>query len=200
VKPDDRVSERDVADAVKAVLAGNRNAFALIVERFQDSVMTMAMALRRNRQGAEELTQDVFVRAYERLASFDATRPMKPWLARITCRLAQDAWQNQLMEARRQREARDRREGSGSESGPLESLIADERARMLWRAMEALPLAEKRAAILYYREGLTVQEVAEVTEVSTGTVKALLFRARDHLRIILNGHDEPSGEGQSHDM
>jgi RNA polymerase sigma factor (sigma-70 family) len=171
------------------VLAGDADAFSVIVETFQDSVMTIALALRMDGRAAEELTQDVFVRAYERLASFDAARPMKPWLAKIACRLAQDRWRSRRKEAMRRSAARNQGEAS-SDPGPLQRLMADERARTLWRALERISPAERTAVMLYYREGLSVDEVAEASGVSAGTVKTLLFRARSHLRIALRGQED----------
>jgi RNA polymerase sigma-70 factor (ECF subfamily) len=186
VKGEGRIAEERVGDAVRAVLAGDPHAFSIIVEAFQDSIMTIALTLKMNAHAAEELTQDVFVRAYVRLASFDAARPMKPWLAKIACRLAQDEWRNRRKEAMRMSSARDQAEEAGSDSDPLQLLVADERARRLWRAVEKISPAERTAVILYYREGLSVDEVAEATGVSAGTVKTLLFRARDHLKALLH--------------
>ena len=190
MKGEGRAAEQEVANAVNAVLAGNPNAFSVIVERFQDSIMTIAVALKRNRLAAEELTQDVFVRAYERLASFDTARPMKPWLAKIACRLAQDGWRNQRMEAIRRCSAQNQGEDAASDPDPLQVLVADERARMLWEAVGKISPAERTAVILYYREGLPLDDVAEATGVSAGTVKTLLFRARNHLRTALSGQEK----------
>ena len=190
MKAEGRIVEQEVAEAVKTVLAGDPNAFSVIVERFQDSVMTIAMALKKNQLAAEELTQDVFVRAYERLASFDTTRPMKPWLAKIACRLAMDGWRYQRTEAIRRCSAENQSEAADPDPGPLQLLVADERARMLWQAVGRISPAERTAVILYYREGLTVEDVAEATGVSAGTVKTLLFRARNHLRTALCGQEE----------
>jgi RNA polymerase sigma factor (sigma-70 family) len=115
----------------------------------------------------------------------DTGRPMKPWLAKIACRLAQDEWRTRRKEAMRISSARNQFEEADSDPDPLQSLVADERARRLWRAVERISRAERTAVILYYREGLSVEDVAEATGVSAGTVKTLLFRARNHLRASL---------------
>ena len=190
MRSDGHIAEPEVEGTVKSVLGGDSDAFARIVEKYQNSIMTIAMAMMKNRQMAEELTQSVFLRDYERLSSFDVGRPIKPWLAKITHRLAQDMWRSQSARTKHQQLYRDNPDRGNLASDPLESLIADENARALWRAVEILPLAERTAAILYYREGLTVDEVAETTEVSAGTVKSLLFRARNHLRIHLAGPEK----------
>lgn len=188
-------AEPQVAAAVVAVLAGNSNAYALIVEQFQVSVMTVAMMLLKNRLAAEELTQDVFVRAYQRLSTFDSSRPMKPWLMKIAYRLAQDAGRQRMIETRRRETIAQKMSiaqtkeqnsvGSSSSSSPLQRLIVDEQSRLLWQAMETLPLSERAAAIFYYREGLSVEQIATTMGVSAGSIKTSLFRARDHLRTAL---------------
>jgi RNA polymerase sigma-70 factor (ECF subfamily) len=67
----------------------------------------------------------------------------------------------------------------------LNSLLADERDREIWRAVAALPSGERTAVILYYREDMTVRDIAHALGVTVGTVKTLLFRARRHLRVRL---------------
>jgi RNA polymerase sigma-70 factor (ECF subfamily) len=188
VTPHDPPAEPEIARAVEAVLDGQPNAFALIVRRFQDSLMTVATALLRDRQAADELTQDVFVRAFERLPSYDASRPMKPWLVTIACRLAQDRWRGRAAEARLQQVAAQTADRTLLKIDPLDALIVDERDRTLWRMVQTLPAGERTAVILYYREGLSVDEVAEATSVAAGTVKTLLFRARSHLREQMAEH------------
>jgi RNA polymerase sigma factor (sigma-70 family) len=70
---------------------------------------------------------------------------------------------------------------------PLAALIAGEDDRRLWRSVAALPSGERTAAILYYREDLSVQQIAFALGVTAGTVKTLLFRARRRLRHTLGG-------------
>jgi RNA polymerase sigma-70 factor (ECF subfamily) len=69
-----------------------------------------------------------------------------------------------------------------SHDDALDVLIADERDRQLWQAVAALSSGERTAVILYYRQNMTVDEIATAVGVSTGTVKTLLFRGRQKLR------------------
>jgi len=185
-------SEREIVEAVHAVRAGDAQAFATIVERFQGPVTTLCAAIVRNRQAAEELAQDVFVRAYQRLDTFDIRQPMKPWLVKIAYHLAQQRWRERARESARQKVAATMREQNRYESGPAERLFVDERSEMLWQAVYALPMAQRTAVVLYYRESLTVEEVAKAMGVSPGTIKTHLFRARSQIQISLRakGFDE----------
>jgi RNA polymerase sigma-70 factor (ECF subfamily) len=71
----------------------------------------------------------------------------------------------------------------------LNTLIADERDRRIWQAVAALPSGERTAVILYYREEMAVRDIAGALGVTSGTIKALLFRARRHLRQRFEASD-----------
>jgi RNA polymerase sigma-70 factor, ECF subfamily len=191
IEPD---SENDIVEAVRAVRAGDAQAYAMIVRRFQGPLMTLCTALLRNRQAGEELAQDALVRAYERLDVFDVRQPMKPWLYRIAYRLAQEQRRAQTRETARQRSAATMHDQDRVDSGPAEKLFADERSEMLWQAVSKLPIAQRTAVVLYYRENLTVKEVASALAVSPGTVKTHLFRARSQIQASLRGREFDEGE------
>jgi RNA polymerase sigma factor (sigma-70 family) len=185
--------EHEVIDAVHAIRAGNAQAYARIVKRFQTSIMTLCLTILRDRQAAEELAQDVFVRAYQRLDTFDVERPMKPWLVKIAYRLAQQRWRTKTSETARQQAAATMIQQNCSGRGrPADGLLAAEQSEILWQVVYALPLAQRSAVVLYYRENLTVEQVAEAMGVVPGTIKTHLFRARTQLRAKLQakGFDE----------
>jgi RNA polymerase sigma factor (sigma-70 family) len=183
--------EQRARDAITAVRAGRTDAFAEIVELYEAEVMTLALALMRDRGGAEELAQDAFVRAYRHLDSFDDRRPFYPWLAKITYRLAQSARQRRAREAR-QRASLESTLTARPDDDPASVLLADEQAQCLWRAVQALPAGERAAVVLYYRNGLRVSDVAQVMGVSGGTVKTFLLRARRHLAVVLGASEQGS--------
>jgi len=149
VVPDDPDLEPDLIAAVRAVRAGNVEAYATIVKRFQGPLMTLCTAILRDGQAADELTQDVLVRAYQRLDSFDERRPLKTWLVKIAYRLAQERWRSRVRETAHQEAAATSRHRSRSDSGPAARLLADEQSEMLWQAVYALPMAQRTAVVLY---------------------------------------------------
>ena len=183
--------EQRAQQALAEVRAGRKEAFSEIVELYQDDVMTLSLTLMWDRTEAEELTQDVFVRAYRYLDSFDDRRPFRPWLAKITYRLAQSRRQQRAREAAR-RDVALSKQVVQSDDDPLSILLADEQARRLWLAVHTLPDRERAAVVLYYRNALRVSEVAQAMGVSTGTVKTFLIRARRHLGIALGPSDQRS--------
>ena len=124
--------------------AGDVRAFATIVRRFQASIMTLCAAILRDRQAAEELAQDVFVRAYQRLATFDVRRPMKPWLAKIAHRMAQQRWRQHAREAAWM----PRQNGSAKNAPePADRLQVDEQWDCSGKPVHDLPLGERPAVV-----------------------------------------------------
>jgi RNA polymerase sigma-70 factor, ECF subfamily len=177
-----------VAAAVLAVRRGDRSAFETIVRLYQRRLFGLALMMTRDASGAEDVTQDAFLRAFVHLESYDARRPFYPWLSTIAVRTAQ----NWLVRRARTHS----REGTELESAPgaaavtpdpLNELIADETDRALWRTVSRLPSGERTAVILHYRQGMSVAEIGSALGVTTGTVKTQLFRARRTLRVTLDG-------------
>jgi RNA polymerase sigma-70 factor (ECF subfamily) len=193
VEPNESGREREIAEAIRAVRAGDVQAYAAIVGRFQGPLMTFCTAMLRDRQAAEELAQDTLVRAYERLDTFDASRPMKPWLFRIAHRLAQQGWRAQRREQAR-RQAAAAVDPDRGDPGPAERLLADERSERLWQAVSRLPMAQRTAVVLYYREEQTAEQVAETMGISAGTVKTHLLRARSRIHAELTGQPSDAGD------
>jgi RNA polymerase sigma-70 factor (ECF subfamily) len=175
------VSDSD-ADVVRALRAGNRDAFAELVRRYQRQLFGLVLMVVRDAAGAEEVTQDAFVRAFANLHAYDDARPFYPWLATIGVRLAQNWLRRHGRMARR--------EGASVDDGPeperpataLRELIEGERSRELWSAVSSLPAGERTAVTLYYREDMPVNEIARTLGVTAGTIKTLLFRGRKRLR------------------
>jgi RNA polymerase sigma-70 factor (ECF subfamily) len=188
------VTETDAAtvhSAVAAIRRGDRQAFAVIVELFQRRLFGLALMMTRDPSGADEVVQDAFVRAFQHLDAYHTHRPFYPWVSTIAVRLAQN-WlvRRARVQSREGAELDPERESFGGRTfrsgvDPLVDLIIDERDRRLWQSVAALPSGERTAVILYYRQGMTVEQIASAIGVSGGTIKTLLFRGRQKLRRAL---------------
>ena len=176
------------ADIVQRVRAGDVDAFGQIVKGYERRVFALAVMILRNREGAGDVTQDAFVRAFERLDLYDVRRPFYPWLATITVRLSRNWLARHSPGARRETPIQPESSAYASAApAALDVLVAEDEGRHLWRLVEQLPLGERTAVVLHYRQELSVSEVASAIGVTVGTVKTLLFRARQHLRASLAG-------------
>ena len=198
---EDRISEEEArgsaaADgqaedraAVLAVRAGDREAFGRLVKTYQRRLFGLVLMMVRDPAGAEEVTQDAFVRAFTRLEYYDVRRPFYPWIATIAARLAQN-WLRRPVREIELDEAPDAEPAAeAADSDPLIALIALEDRRRLWRSVAALSSGERTAVYLFYRQEMSVKEIAGILGVSGGTVKTLLFRARKKLRETPQGQN-----------
>lgn len=184
-------------EAVAAVLGGNAEAFRVLVRAHQHRVFALALMITRDRQAAEEVSQDAFLNAFHHLDRYDPQRPMYPWLTTIAARLAQ-TWlrkhARQRLDLEPDMSALSAPAQSGGAQQPLNALIADEQGRHLWTQVESLTAGERTVVLSYYRQQLSVAEIASQLGVTAGTVKTLLYRARRKLRqrlarTMANEHD-----------
>jgi RNA polymerase sigma-70 factor (ECF subfamily) len=174
-----------VRRAVLAVRGGDRESFGSIVELYQRRLFGLTMMMTRHREGAEEVTQDAFVRAFSRLHLYDESRPFYPWIATIAVRLAQNWLSRHGRESKRISPLLEPDREPALPIEPVDALISDERGQQLWQSVAALPSGERTAVALYYRDGMKVNDVARALGVTSGTVKTFLFRARKKLRGAL---------------
>jgi len=175
------VSTED-AGIVRRVRRGDREAFAGLVRVYQARLFGLALMMVREPAGAEEVTQDAFLRAFTHLNRYDERRPFYPWLATIAVRLSQNWLRRRQQTAARERAPLESAQEPGADPDTLGSLIEDEGSRALWRAIAALPSGERTAVMLYYRDEMAVRDIARALGVTAGTIKTLLFRGRRHLR------------------
>ncbi len=185
-------SETVAEDLAASARNGDRRAFDSLVTLFQKRIFGLTLMMVRDANGAEEVTQDAFIRAYTHLHLYSVGRPFYPWLATIAVRLAQNWLRRNASEQSREggEFALDSRPAPHVD--PLSNLVAEEHAQQLWRAVAALPSGERTAAFLFYRQEMSVSDIAQALGVTQGTVKTLLFRARRRLRTMNAGKEKSS--------
>jgi RNA polymerase sigma-70 factor (ECF subfamily) len=142
----------------------------------------VAFGVLRNREDAEDVTQDAFAKAYRSFSKLRDRENFRAWLVRMTWRLALD---HQRSRKRRTRREEIHAEVSVNEPSSLESALEKERAERLWLAIDALPEKHRIVIVLANIEEHTTQEVALLLGLPEGTVKSRLFHARQRLTEIL---------------
>jgi RNA polymerase sigma-70 factor, ECF subfamily len=183
---DQRMAETIEAEAlVERTLEGDYGAFEQWVLRHERRVMTFAVRLLRDREDAQDATQEVFFRAFRFLHRLDTRRPAEPWLMRITVNVCRDIQRKrQRTPAFSEIRAADSLP-SGSEDQHAE-LAQEQQRQMLWKALDQLPEKERMALILRDVEGLSTSEAAEVLASSETTVRSQICRGRLKLKDILD--------------
>lgn len=182
---------RDRRD-VLAARAGDRDAFARLVDHYARRVHDLARRMLRNDHEAEDVAQQAFWNAWRALERFDAERPFRNWLLRITSNLCR----NRLAARRRSRELPPRggEEPLPEAVAPSEAAPADLSPERVRRAIEALPERYRLPVILHYVQNLPLQAIAEITEAPVATVKTWLHRGRAALGDLLRS-PETDGPG-----
>ena len=175
--------ESDAA-VVKRVLNGEVEAFSILVERYFDHYVRFAIHLVGNREDAEEVVQDTFLRAYRALGRYEERERFGAWLLRILVNRARTV---SAIGRRRERMFPDQPNQTlpeVSEAHPADRAALREE---VWRALSQLGTDQREAFLLHYVEGLSYEEMAAVTGSGVSALKMRVKRSCDRLREILQG-------------
>jgi RNA polymerase sigma-70 factor (ECF subfamily) len=176
----------------RRILRGDESAFGRLVALHHKAVYRTLRHLCRDAHWAEDLTQQTFLSAWRHLPGYRGESSLKVWLHRIAYRQFIDWWRRRQAQAVAQAGLVSQAEPPPA-SGPLDGLIADERRRILLRAVDRLDEASREVVVLHYLQGLSFREVAQVLGQPAGTVKSRVSVALGRLRGVLerghgNGH------------
>lgn len=166
-----------VDELVRRAQASDREAFDVLYERCVGRVYALCLRMVADRPEAERLTQDVFVRAWQRLSSFRGESEFTSWLHRLTV--------NVVLEDMRATRRRNMRVVNVENPTEFEATTANSRLDEhmdLERAIARLPPGARHALVLHDIEGFKHEEIARMLGTAVGTVKAQLHRARQLLR------------------
>jgi RNA polymerase sigma factor (sigma-70 family) len=173
---------------ITKVLEGDRNAYAYLVDKYKTMVYSLAMRLVKDREEAEEISQDAFVKAYQSLASFKGKAKFSSWLYRIVYNTA-------ISKLRQQPAGRVSLDESNipdnlyTESKQnYETLAAGERKKYLEKALDSLDVDEKMFVILYYYEERDLDEIATIAGLTKTNTKVKLYRARKKMLMVLQSY------------
>ncbi|MBX9784819.1 MAG: RNA polymerase sigma factor [Chitinophagaceae bacterium] len=170
----------------------NQPVFAEFIKQHQPLVFNTALGIVQNHEDAEEIAQDVFIEVYRQYKNFKGDSTVSTWLYRITA--------NKCIDLMRKKKSKKRFAFITSLFSPVSNEpVTDaahfvhpgvqaenkEKAAYLFKAIEQLPENQKTAYVLCEIEMLRYKEIAEVMQVSVASVEALIFRARQNLRKIL---------------
>lgn len=185
---------RTPRDGAAAVFSGGDSAgftdprrFAALVSRYQSRVYRLVAGILgpAHRAEAEDATQEVFLHAYSRLATFRGDSRLSTWLYRLAYNRAID-YRRRLDRRREDPEPEIERPSAGGPAAtPLGRALAGERADRLQREIERLKPRQRVAVHLHYWLGCSIAEIAELTDARPSTVKSHLFRARRALARAL---------------
>jgi len=159
--------------------------FTELLDRYERPVFSLILKIVRNREDAEELSQDVFMKIYRSLDKFRGESNISTWIYRI-------AWNTAISFTRvSKHESADiddsiiENVSDSDVESEMERLDSEERLSRLDKAMEQLQADERALILLFYMEEKTVAEVATITGLTVSNVKVKIFRIRQKLLVIL---------------
>src|SRR3984893_14670449 len=177
------------------VKAGDGNSFELLLQRYRTPLVNFLFRMVRNREQAEDLAQEVFLRVYRAREDYVPSAKFTTWLFRIATNLALNSvrdTRHQKLELSMDAPFPDGEEGDEEpmdvpEKNPniKKYLVEESRLKMIRHAIDKLPEKQRAAVLLHKYEELDYSEIAKIMSCSESALKSLLFRAYESLRVEL---------------
>ncbi|MAK62676.1 MAG: RNA polymerase sigma-70 factor [Ponticaulis sp.] len=174
--PDDDVLLRRCAE-------GDRQASALLINRYSKVILAIAQRMTGSREDAEDITQEVFIKIFRQAGKWEAGKAkFSTWIHRVTVNQCYDR-----LRKKRETGVSEVPDMMDDTAGPASQLQSQQASKRVRAAMAELPERQRAALLLSHFEGLSNIEAAEILEISVEAVESLLSRARRGLRNALKG-------------
>lgn len=179
------MKDPDLADLqnINEILRGDSDAFRGIVERYHNYLFRLAVTYLGQTEEAEDAVQEIFLRAFNALGSFQLGRRFKPWLLSIAINYLKTA--HGKLRRNRERNAREYQLSDAANESPEDQLMEKQARDAVRNAVIQLPKRLQSAVVLYYLESMSIAEISETLEISGENIKSRLHRARKRLRDTL---------------
>ena len=166
---------------IEKTLKGDVNSFESIVKDYHMMVYTLAYRVLKNREEAEELAQDVFLKVYQSLAKFNRKSKLSTWIYRITYNASINKYKSQKRKIDAIELDNSIEFNISNSSDTLHDISFKEKRKVINNSILKLPEMEKIIVTLYYFEELPIKEVAEIVGITPQNVKIKLHRSRKKL-------------------
>jgi len=204
VLPWDRRQFPDEAELVSELQDGSEAAFDWLITHYHGPVYSLVYGMLADSADAADITQDVFLKAYKGIRGFRRGSQLKTWLYRIAVREALNhrrwTWRHRRQQTSIDAPPEEQSPALNLEdlaATPFEQMASKEMQTVVRGALAEIPEAFRSAVILRDLEGLSYEEVAEVLDISVGTVKSRILRGRRALRVQLEPLFDAHGEQRS---
>ena len=164
--------------------AGSLEALGVLYDRHRGLVFRTAIAITGDAEAAADLLQDLFLRLHRFASHIDPSRPLEPWLYRMTTNLSYTWVKRRQRWLRPLEDVADWLAGARKDTPAYLAEMTDS-WRQVQQAVLSLPLAHRGVVVLYYVNDLSLQEIAEILDIPVGTVKSRLHYGREALKHSL---------------
>lgn len=166
---------------IERVLQGDSNAFAFLINRYKNMVFTLALKIVKSREDAEEVAQDSFLKAYQKLDGFKGQSKFSTWLYTIVYRSALTKVRKKKLETTDIDSYVLDNHKDGQDFPQLEAMKNGEQQKYVRQAIDNLGETDSLLITLFYLHDNSIEEIQEITDMSQSNVKVRLFRARKRL-------------------
>lgn len=166
-------------EIVNQCLAGDVNAFEILIERYKRVIYNTAYRMMGNREEAEDVSQEAFIRMFNSLSKYNPEYKFITWALKITTNLCLDSLRKRKAETVPIDDVFDIKDGNDT---PEEEYVRKENQKLVQDAIMKLPDKYREFLILFHHRNLSYQEIMEITGESLTIVKNRLYRARQMLK------------------
>jgi RNA polymerase sigma-70 factor (ECF subfamily) len=178
-------------EIVNRCLAGDVNAFEVLIERYKKAIYNTAFRMMGNREEAEDVSQEAFIRMYNSLSKYNPEYKFMTWAMKITTNLCLDSLRKRKGETVPIDEGFEIKDGKDT---PEEEYIRKENQKLVQDAIRKLPDKYREFLILFHHRNLSYQEIMDITGESLTIVKNRLYRARQMLKEELISMEKERGK------
>lgn len=182
-----RMKQKEDSYYIDRILEGDHAAFDYLINRHKDWVFTIVLRIVKIREDAEEIAQDVFIKAFQSLDTFKNDAKFSTWLYRIAFNTAISKIRKKKIETSPMDETLVENYTQDELVEDLSQMNSDEQKILIEQALEKLNDDENLIIRLFYQKSATVADIAEITGLSEANVKVKLHRIRKKLHTILSG-------------
>ena len=176
---------------IRLVREGDTNAFAVLVDRYKDMVFTLSLKMLKDREEAEEVSQDTFLKIYKSLNKFNGESKFSTWIYKVAFNTCLD----RLKKNKRSQPVTTLDDFNEQEAisliNVLDLIEERERKKMIQDCLQWLPGEDSFLLTLYYFEEQSLEEIATIIGINPNNVKIRLYRSRKKLMALLKEHLEP---------
>lgn len=175
---------------VEEIKRGNETAYRKLIAEYQDMVISTCYGLVQNKEDAEDVAQEVFVKVFQSINQFRQDSKLSSWIYRIAVNQSLNTLRKnrikkcwiKLEEAFSDHYAGTHRQETGPYYQPHKKMESDEGMRLIRKAIRELPKNQRTALVLHKYEGRPHDEIAEIMKTSHSSVESLIFRAKKNIR------------------
>ena len=175
---------------INLIIQGERNAFAVLVDRYKDMIFSLALKMVKNREEAEEVAQDTFIKIYTSLSKFKGDSKFSTWIYKIAYNTCLDRLKKNKKEENNVLIDDFSADLVKTVDNALSDLEDKERKQTIQKCLNLLPSEENFLLTLYYFDDQSLEEIGKIMDISANNAKVKLFRSRQKLAIILKKHLE----------